>query len=311
MRACTVIVLTVVLLSPGRECAGQAPAMPGVLVDIGGRRLHLDCRGSGRPVVMVENGGGAFSIDWALVQPEVAKFTRICTYDRAGYAWSDPSPLRNLAEEEIADLQLLLRTASIDLPVILVGHSLGGIIVRDYQRRFPEQVAGMVLVAPTHEEGGAFIINGKPKPIPEVSHEELAAFMRDYLAHPPAQSIPTSIGAPFDRLPRNLQSVRFWAESLYAADTDVHRTPYIGEGDRQRAVALRDLRRAKPHLLGTLPLIVLTDGPNPQKAELVSLSEAGSLVVADQSCHEIHLCSPDLVIRAIRDVVDRVRKGGK
>ena len=297
------------LLFISREHAAQTPPMSGTLVDIGGRRLHLDCRGEGRPSVVVENGGGAFSIDWALVQPEVAKFTRICTYDRAGYAWSDPSALRNLPDEVIADLHLLLKTALIERPAVLVGQSIGGILVRDYQRRFPEHVAGLVLVDPTHDEGLAYIINGKPKPITEISREELAAFMREYLARPPApRPTPIVIAAPFDRLPSNLHSVRLWAQARYLADTDVNMTAYIGEGQRQQFLALRNLRRAKQHALGSLPLAVLTNGANARKAELVSLSETGTLLVAEKSCHEIHLCSPDLVVRAIRDVVGRVRQ---
>ena len=85
----------------------------------------------------------------------------------------------------------------------------------------------------------------------------------------------------------------------------------IGEGQRQQFLALRNLRLATPHPLGRLPLVVLIAGPNSQKAELVALSEVGTLVVAEHSCHEIHLCSPDLVVQAIRDVVDRVRKSTK
>ena len=91
-----------------------APKPPGHMVDIGGRRLHLNCIGTGTPTVVVENGGGSFSVDWALVQPAVSQVTRICTYDRAGYAWSDPGPLRDLPEEVVADLELLLRADGIE-----------------------------------------------------------------------------------------------------------------------------------------------------------------------------------------------------
>ena len=308
MRASTAVRIAAIL-SVGGEAAAQPPQMPGALVDVGGRRLHLDCRGSGRPTVVVENGGGAFSVDWALVQPAVAKFTRICTYDRAGYAWSDPSPLRNLPAEAIADFQLLLRTVSLEPPVVLVGQSIGGILVRDYQRRFPELVVGMVLVDPTHDEGLAYIINGKPKPITQVTREELAGFMRDYLARPHAQPrAPKSVGAPFDRLPLQLQPVRLWAEAQYAADVDPKRTPYIGEAQRQQFLSLRNQRLSKDHPLGKLPLVVLTDGENAEKAVLASLSSGGKLVVAEHSCHEIHICSPELVIQAIRDVVDLARQ---
>ena len=92
------------------------PTPPGRLIDIGSRRLHLNCTGKGSPTVVVENGDGAFSLDWALVQPGVSKFNRICTYDRAGYAWSDPGPLMDMVDETTGDLHLLLQSAKIAPP---------------------------------------------------------------------------------------------------------------------------------------------------------------------------------------------------
>jgi pimeloyl-ACP methyl ester carboxylesterase len=289
--------------------AQSPPPAPGQLIDIGGRRLHVNCTGVGTPIVVVENGSGAFSVDWALVQPVVSKFTRICTYDRAGYAWSDPGPLRDFPDQNIGDLQLLLRVANVRPPYVLVGQSIGGILVRDYQRRFPQQVAGMILVDPTHDEGLAYFIDGKPKAISLVTREELDKFMRDLLANPPAPPpTPIRIRDPFNRLPPELQPVRLWAETRYFADRNVNRTPFLGEAQRQEFIALRAQRLAQAHPLGRLPLIVLTNGVNKQKAELAALSETGKLVVAEKSCHEIQLCSPELVVRAIRDVVIRVRQ---
>src|SRR5262245_18520359 len=88
---------TLVLLMSPTVSLGQTSDIsktlpPGKLIDIGGRRLHINCAGEGSPAVVMETGASAFSLDWSLVQPEVAKFTRVCTYDRAGYAWSDSGP---------------------------------------------------------------------------------------------------------------------------------------------------------------------------------------------------------------------------
>ena len=281
-----------------------APAVPGKLVDIGGRRLHLNCTGTGSPTVVVENGGGAFSIDWALVQPAVSQFTRICTYDRASYAWSDPGPLRDLPEQTIADFELLLRLGDVQAPYVFVGQSIGGILVRDYQRRIPERTAGLVLVDPTHDEGLAYIIDGKPKPVPLVTREELQDFMKTLMAkNAAAPRLPEKVSAPFDRLPAELQTVRLWAEREYALDQDRQRTPFLGEAQRQQLIALRALRRSESHPLGNLPLVVVTNGVNKQKAELSELSSSGSAVVAENSCHEVHVCTPNVVIDAIRTVV--------
>src|ERR1700734_3440979 len=89
------------------SAAFSDPRPIGQLVDIGGRKLHIHCMGGGSPTVVVENGGAAFSFDWDLVQPQVARLTRICTYDRAGYAWSDPGP----KPRTFAQLNLELRDA--------------------------------------------------------------------------------------------------------------------------------------------------------------------------------------------------------
>ena len=98
----------------------------GELVDIGGFRLHLNCIGQGTPTVVMDAGGAAPSIAWGLVPSEIAKFTRVCTYDRAGLGWSDPNPrVSRTSQQSVDELHLLLKQAEISPPYILVGHSLG------------------------------------------------------------------------------------------------------------------------------------------------------------------------------------------
>jgi len=219
------------------------PKAPGSLIDLGGRRLHLNCTGSGSPTVVVENGDGAFSIDWALVQPGVSKFTRICTYDRAGYAWSDRGPLVDMVDETTGDLHLLLQTAKIAPPFVLVGASMGGAYVRAYQRRVPEQVAAMVLVDATHDEGVDYEIEGKGKPISLITSDELRAFMQRLLTrNPPLPKAPTKVSPPFDRLPDDLQTARLWATEQYFSNLDLKQAPYAAEALRQEFVALREQR---------------------------------------------------------------------
>ena len=99
---------------------------PGQLVDVGGHRLHINCTGTGSPTVIIEAGLGDWLTGWAWVQPEVAKTTQVCTYDRAGYGWSDPYPLPRNAEQFAKELHTLLHEANIPGPYVLVGHSLGG-----------------------------------------------------------------------------------------------------------------------------------------------------------------------------------------
>ncbi|HEV3254045.1 MAG TPA: alpha/beta hydrolase [Candidatus Acidoferrales bacterium] len=124
----------------------------GKSVDIGGFSLNLDCAGTGSPTVILESGLGAPAAGWALVQPDVAKFTRVCSYDRAGYGWSDPSPLPHTSLAIAKELHALLLNAGIAPPYILVGHSFGGFNVRVYAGQYPDEVAGVVLVDSSHED---------------------------------------------------------------------------------------------------------------------------------------------------------------
>lgn len=122
---------------------------PGQMVDVGGYSLHLYCTGEnsdGSPTVILEQGLGGTSASWAFVQPEVAKTTRVCAYDRAGMGWSDPGPEPRDAEHIAIELHTLLQKASIPGPYVLVGWSFGGLYVREYAGKYPDEVAGMVLL---------------------------------------------------------------------------------------------------------------------------------------------------------------------
>jgi pimeloyl-ACP methyl ester carboxylesterase len=123
----------------------------GKLVDIGGRRLHLVCMGSGFPTVVMESGAAEGFYSWWLVQNELKKDVRTCSYDRAGFGWSDPTPSRSVAGY-VDDLHELLRRAGEKSPYILAGHSMGGSIVQRYYWRHPEEVAGIIAVDPANNE---------------------------------------------------------------------------------------------------------------------------------------------------------------
>jgi pimeloyl-ACP methyl ester carboxylesterase len=124
---------------------------PGYLVDIGTCKLHLNRRGSGQPVVVLEAGIAASSISWSLVQTGLAKFSTVCSYDRAGLGWSDRRLDRSrpcTLEQMIGEFDGLLRTGGLVAPFILVGHSFGGLLVSAFAHAYPERVAGLVLVDP-------------------------------------------------------------------------------------------------------------------------------------------------------------------
>jgi pimeloyl-ACP methyl ester carboxylesterase len=156
VRACALVVVLVVALCVGcgdaasksRTAAKGAEEDVGAggLVDVGARRLYVECAGSGSPTVVLEAGLGLDSDSWSNVLPEIGRTTRVCAYDRAGLGASDPVPGVRDASDDVRDLERLLARGPIPPPYVLVGHSYGGFLARLFARAHPEQVAGVVFV---------------------------------------------------------------------------------------------------------------------------------------------------------------------
>jgi len=125
---------------------------PGRLVSIGAHRLHIRCDGDRAPTVIFDAALGGSSLSWSLVQPAIARLTRACTYDRAGFGWSDAGPLPRTASRIADELRDLLRVTAVPPPYVLVGHSYGGLVMRSYAARHPNDVAGFVLIEPAIPE---------------------------------------------------------------------------------------------------------------------------------------------------------------
>ena len=159
----------------GARQANVGHSPPGRLIDVGGYRLHLNCSGSGSPIVVLAAGAGDYSVDWALVQPRMASETRVCSYDRAGEAWSDPGPMPRTMAQEAYELHALLDRGEERAPYVLVGHSFAGLTMRIFAQRYPADVAGLVLVDATSEDAVLSVrgkltrlrLEAKQRPIPE------------------------------------------------------------------------------------------------------------------------------------------------
>jgi pimeloyl-ACP methyl ester carboxylesterase len=288
---------------------------PGRLVDIGGRRLHLHCAGSGSPTVILEAGASSFAIDWALVQPAVARTNRVCSYDRLGHGWSDHGGGGELAV--VANLHALLAAAGERPPYVLVGASRGGLYVRLYQTRYPDEVVGLVLVDPTHEERLFTMFEGKVVPIASLTAEQLRSTIPSGTGHVRVPRRSPQTGAPFDRLPRELYETRIVLDKRLIASVpdSVSYEAVLNRAEAERATlaGLRELGATQQHPLGERPLVVLTRGidSSPERVaaydQLARISTNSRHTVVRDAGHEIHLFQPDAVVQAIRDVLEAVR----
>src|SRR3954452_12111776 len=134
----------------GAAADARAYPMSGQLIDVGGHRLHLNCTGSGSPTVVLQPGGGDMASSLGWIAPAIAQHTRVCVYDRAGRAWSEPADYPQDGNQVATDLHTLLQTAHVPGPYVLAGHSFGAQYVLAYAARYPDAVAGMVLIDATN-----------------------------------------------------------------------------------------------------------------------------------------------------------------
>jgi pimeloyl-ACP methyl ester carboxylesterase len=124
---------------------------PGRMIDVDGHLMHLYCIGAGSPTVILETGAAGYSMNWASVQPDLSRRTRVCSYDRAGYGWSEPRPEPRTIWQLSHELHTLLAKAGEHGPYVLVGASNGGLYARGFALEYPDEAAGLVLVDATYE----------------------------------------------------------------------------------------------------------------------------------------------------------------
>jgi pimeloyl-ACP methyl ester carboxylesterase len=290
------------------------PPPPGVLVDVGGRRLHLLCAGSGAPTVVFEAGASSFAIDWTLVQREVARTNRACAYDRAGMGWSDERP-ESVQGSTAEDLRALLDKAGERGPFVLVGASRGGLHVRDFLLRYPSDVAGFVFVDSTTEDRLFTVIEGKEVAIAEVTAEQLKTTFPRQPVKVPRRSPQT--GAPFDLLPPDLYRIRIGLDDrLIARVPDTVPPEAVATAQEEERALLARLLATRANgatPFGNRPTVVLTRG-NEKNADreaahaaLAALSTNSRHSVVAGAGHEIHLFEPSAVVLAVSDVVAAIR----
>jgi pimeloyl-ACP methyl ester carboxylesterase len=255
---------------------------------------------------VMDSGLGGIGLDWQLVQPEVAQFAHVCTYDRAGMGWSEPGAQSRTSQQFVEELNTLLGNAGVQGPYVLVGHSFGGTNVQLYASEYPNEVAGMVLVDSATED------------------EMLVTLVEALQGSPVWNKILATIGVT--RLPYTLGGETDERTAISTHAKDVHESA----DELSSFEESFEQRLASPLSLGDKPLIVLTAGdlqvppdagiPEEQidqfldahsefQADLPRHSQNAKQIIAEESGHNIQANDPQLVIDAIRQVVEAARNG--
>jgi pimeloyl-ACP methyl ester carboxylesterase len=293
------ITLILLIVVPGGTMAAERP--PGIRLDVGGHKLHIHCLGKGRPTVILDAGLGGSSKDWSEVQAALAQTTQTCVYDRAGYGWSDSGPLPRTSGRIAAELHTLLERAAILPPYILAGHSFGGYNMRLYASRYPQEVAGLVLVDTPNEGQMNSIFRGQ--------------IMREIDPQGLLQSL--------------------WPELLTDVAVDLEPLAYLLglQGKTLRAIlgelAAFEKSGAELHAAPSqpdLPLVVIMHGKRvlPEgtfgdrveqqwvelQRELAARYRNSRFLIAKDSAHMIPVDQPELVAGAIRPLVEARRRQG-
>jgi pimeloyl-ACP methyl ester carboxylesterase len=297
---------------------------PGEMISVDGLDLHLDCRGQGSPVVLLESGLTTGSTSWALVQDEIASFTRVCAYDRPGIDWSEPLEETAGPVEVAQRLHRLIDVAQMQGPWILVGMSAGGIYVREYFATYPEGVVGMVLVDSSHEEQGRRLPAEGEDPLELATPLAVCSYLQPLGLIRALGVVDETIEMfwQVDIPPAVEGPIKANANQSHACSA-----LYYEMVSFQQALA----QPRPPRSLGDLPLIVLSQGIEPYGAEelgvslaearaqraawdelqeeLAGLSSVGERRIAEKSGHLIQIQQPEIVIEAIRDMVRAQREG--
>ena len=290
-------VLPVVALAPKAGTDQNPPAPLGKLIDVGGYRVHLYCTGIGSPAVVIVGAG--FSFNWGLVQPEVAKFTQVCSYDHSGIGWSEAGPTDSCSLR-VNEVHAALKNAGIKGPYVMVGHSLGALVARIYAGKYPAETAGVVFV------------------------DHAADFRAAPAPATPSISPTPSPGAPqkhgieddpnFSKLSVRDRELHLWGMERARNQMTMRTNENINPRCLEDAEAFA---KDHPHPLDQKPLVDITtdETRTPEylrlQTELLALSRNSKEIIAEKSTHFIIIDRPDVVIDAIHQAVQAVHNKAK
>jgi pimeloyl-ACP methyl ester carboxylesterase len=284
---------------------------PGQTFLVGGHAMRIDCSGSGSPALILDAGLGNDGLIWGGVQPTLAKTTRVCSYDRAGFGWSDTLPPPRDADHIATELHGLLAAAHITGPVVLMGHSIAGIYIRDYATRYPENVAGLIFVdASTPWQNRNPIFKAHPDPGPS----RFGALLKKAAV---AAGIPRLLGECSRTFPGfGVQAARLQAEDQ-CHDRSASVAGELESFDRSG----EETAHTGPY--GTLPILIFSQDPahtaaqgepvavakewSQMQEDLKLLSTRSRRIIAKGSSHYIQGDRPDLIEREVPIFIDQIR----
>ncbi len=285
----------------------------GEMVDIGGYQLHIHSQGEGSPTVVFDSGVGCTSLDWSLVQPTLAKSTRVVSYDRAGYGWSDESPLERTSENIVKELHTLLHNAGIPGPYLLVGHSFGGINARLFASKYPNEVAGIVLVDSSHED----ILEKMPMPKPDENKILFMSYTGCLRLFAKSQ-----MQKSLEMFPESIQSA-YLAQSM---NTKLFKTCFKERAALEKSCA--QLKSVGGHI-GSKPLTVISAGKTFSSEgtgytqeqidaimapfellqnDLVTKSTQAKRIIAEESDHLIPRNQPKIIVDAVLEQLNKIKE---
>ena len=278
----------------------RAYAPPGQMVDVGGYRLHINCVGTGSPTVVIEAGWGDWSPAWSSVQSAAAQHTRVCTYDRAGYGFSEPGPRPRTADRYARELHTLLHNAGIPGPYVLAGHSMGGLTVRLFAHEYAADVAGVVLIDSMSPNSAK----------PSADAPSTSESSDDWILRLPARiGLLRLVARPLGLI----ATVPPEFADAYAAASVTPRYVQAYFLDEGRGMPASLAEAGRVTTFGDVPLIVLSRGldQEPQwmadQAEMLQLSSNSQQLFAARSGHNIEFDDPQAAVGAIAQMVAQVR----
>ena len=277
---------------------------PGKLIDVNGRKMHINCIGNKSPTIILDSGTGGFSLEWKDIQHSLSQYVRVCAYDRAGYGWSDMGFLPRTTKRIAHELHALLQNAGVHGPYIMVGHSFGGFTAQYFARHFDSEISGIVLIDSSHEEQVYRLPENGKDVVRRSLHQDRSNMVTKAVLH---EHFPKEEAAVAQQLMAQWSALLTWREEM-----------------ANYALSSRELRDLNHKPLSEIPLVVLTRGkrvwPETEygdameevwtelQDELGRLSDHSTHIIAENSGHSIHLDEPELVVDAIHDLLNFVER---